>query len=205
VEESDGQSQRRGQNRVERHHDQLLVEGEQEQDHHPAEQPDAQQVAARHRQHVAEEQVRQVRGVVAHGGDNRDAEREHPGEHDSDGRVLPYRRPAREGPHAQRGQRRGAQGPPEHRAPRPRVQHIADRHARQDRVREGVAQEGQAAQHDKRPNHRTDDPDEDHSTEPGLHERIAQRLGEELEQVSHAPALQHSKCHRQRRRPSRSG
>ncbi len=47
----------------------------------------------------------------------------------------------------------------------------------------GVADEGEPFQHDERPHHRADDPDEDRGHEAALHEPVAERIRDEPDDI----------------------
>ena len=63
-----------------------------------------------------------------------------------------------------------------------------DDEAGERRVTHGVADEGQAAQHDEGTHHRAHDPDQDRGHQATLHEPEAHRVEEELQHAHRRPS-----------------
>lgn len=157
VEQVHGEAERGGKDGVKRQRGEFLVEGENGEEDDPAEEEDQPQTLSRNGQHIPKEEVAQVHGVTADGGDERDAEREHARENNSDGGIFFDLGIFADRADAQRRDNGCAKRPPEQRFARAAADEIPERDAGQNRVRERVAEECHAAQDNERADYCTDD------------------------------------------------
>jgi hypothetical protein len=147
----------------------------------PTQDEQGDQVTRSDGEHVAEQEAEQVRDVAVDAAEQEDAEREGAGEQDPDGRVLAQAGALAHPPDGEGRAHRGDRGPDVERDP----EDVRDHDAREAGVRDGVADERDAAQDDVRPNHRAHDPDERRGDERVDDERGAQGLEHQVQQAVH--------------------
>ena len=88
VEQVHGEAERGGKDGVKRDGGEFLVKGEEDKEDESAEDENQPQTLSRNGQHIPEEEVTQIHGVTADGGDERNPQGEHAGEDNSNGGIF---------------------------------------------------------------------------------------------------------------------
>src|SRR5690606_23313004 len=159
----------------------LLVKQDDEQQHEHAHAQRAPHVRLPHRQHVAEQNVVQV-GRALRVGDEQHAQRKGRGKDDADGRVALDAAVLADVADAQ-----GRQQARRHRAvEQVGAQHVRDGHTRQHRVRNRVAHQSHAPQHDKGAYHAAEHAHGHRRHQRVLHKFVVEQYVDELRQAHYA-------------------
>jgi hypothetical protein len=166
VEGLHGVAHRLGDDRVEGEQEELLVA-----EHH-CRQDDCRQdahneeIGRRYPQDIPEQEAEKIRRVALDRTHEQDAQGERPGEQDADGRVETRAGPPRYETDAERGSHREDRGTQIDVG----LQHIGDHDPGEGGVGQGVANEGQPAQHNIGPDHGADRSHQDTAHQGALHE-----------------------------------
>ena len=131
----------------------------------------------------------------AHRADKQYAERKHGGENHADGGVLTHFVPPRQPADAERG-RHPADDGPEREVP---ALQVSNHHARQDGVRQRVADKGHTAQHHVNAQRGATYADQHHGEERVLHKGVTEGSEDETENRFHSD-LTHSQGRKRTRR-----